>query len=113
VNKATPATAFAHLKASSTSSRSRTIKKESILAHEGIVCIEAIDQSGQHRSGQPFKHSPLPQQFEAAHVTIDIEILQRMHIVLFHPCDLIDQTAGFIHIDDQTKATTVINRIPG
>jgi hypothetical protein len=36
----------------------RRIKKESILANEATVCIEAIDQSGEHRYEQPFKHSP-------------------------------------------------------
>src|ERR1700730_1337493 len=41
-----------------TSSSSRTIKKESILANEGIVFVEAIGQSGQHRYEHPLKHSP-------------------------------------------------------
>jgi hypothetical protein len=47
-------TVFAHLKAS------RTIKKESILANEGIACSKAIDQSGRHRYEQPLEHNPLP-----------------------------------------------------
>jgi len=49
----------------------------------------------------------LSQQSEASHVSVDIGIVQRMQIILFHPRYLVDEAVGFVHVDDQPIVAAV------